>query len=98
MLHRIAVSPQGSLGLVATGSGDAELVRTEDLSPELILEFNVSCVSGLAMLASGRWQPLVAAWPAEFTFWRDYARKYFAALCRQYSPRVKQWSVVEPPD
>ena len=98
MLHRIAVSPSGILGLIAKASDSTDLIQTEDLSPELVAIFNETFVSGLATLASSRWQSAVATWPAEFVFWRDYARKYFTALCRQYSPSVKQWSAVAPPD
>ncbi|TVQ00031.1 MAG: DEAD/DEAH box helicase [Planctomycetaceae bacterium] len=98
VLHRIAVSPHGSLGLVVRAGEDASLSRPGDLPPEVVAAFDTSFVSGLVMLASSRWQSLVAAWPAEFPYFRDYARQYFTALCRQYSPSVKKWSAIAPPD
>ncbi len=79
-------------------SDDASPVRISDVSPEIVTAFRESFISGLVTLASRRWQPLVVDWPAEFAFWRDYARKYFGALCRQYSPSSKQWSAITPPN
>ena len=98
MLHRIAISPQGSLGLVATASEIGSPVESIDVASEIIDAFNVSLVGGLVTLASSRWQTAVMSWPPEFAFWRDYARNYFAALCRQYSSTSKQWSAVGPSD
>lgn len=98
MIHRIAISPQGSLGLVSTASEIGSLVQSDDIAPEIVDAFNVSLVGGLVTLASSRWQSAVMGWPAEFAFWRDYARNYFAALCRQYSSTSKQWSSIGPPD
>ncbi len=79
-------------------SDDASPIRISDVPPEIVTAFRASFISGLVTLASRRWQPLVVGWPAEFTFWRDYARKYFGALCRQYSPSSKQWSAITPPN
>lgn len=98
MTHRIAISPQGSLGLVATASEVGSPVQSIDVPSEIVDAFNVSLVGGLVTLASSRWQSAVMGWPAEFAFWRDYARNYFAALCRQYSSTSKQWSSIGPPD
>jgi SNF2-related domain/SNF2 Helicase protein/Helicase conserved C-terminal domain len=98
LLHRIAVSPQGSLGLVTTTSELTSPVKSNDIVPEIIAAFNASFASGLTTLSSSRWQSAVPSWPAEFGFWRDYARHYFAALCRQYSSTSEQWSSVAPPD
>ena len=98
MLHRITVSPQGSLGLVATASEDTSPLQTGDVAFEVVSAFNTSFISGVVTLASHVWQPYVANWPAEFSFWRDFTRKYFAELCRQYSPSLKQWAAVAPPD
>ena len=98
MLHRIAVSPQGSLGLVATaGEGDSS-IQSSDLPQEVVAVFHDSFVSGLVTIASSHWRSVIVSWPAEFTFWRDYTRRYFAALCRQYSSSSKQWSAVASPD
>ncbi|MEQ1934548.1 MAG: ATP-dependent helicase, partial [Fimbriimonadaceae bacterium] len=98
MIHRIAISPQGSLGLVATTSEIGSLVQSIEIAPEIVGAFEASLVGGLATLASSRWQSAVMGWPAEFAFWRDYARSYFAALCRQSSSTSKQWSSIGPPD
>jgi non-specific serine/threonine protein kinase len=98
LIHRIAISPQGSLRLVATTSEIGSPVQSIDVASEIVDAFNASLVGGLVTLASSRWQSAVMGWPAEFVFWRDYARNYFAALCRQYSSASKQWSAVGPPD
>lgn len=98
MLHRIAVSPQGRLGLVATASEIGSPVQLVDVASEIADAFHASLVGGLVTLASSRWQSAVIGWPGEFAFWRDYARNYFAALCRQYSSTSKQWSSIGPPD
>jgi hypothetical protein len=98
LIHRIAISPQGSLGLVSAASEIGSLVQSDDIPPEIVAAFNASLVGGLVTLASSRWQSAVMGWPAEFAFWRDYARNYFAALCRQYSSTSKQWSAIGPPD
>jgi SNF2-related domain/SNF2 Helicase protein/Helicase conserved C-terminal domain len=98
LIHRIAISPQGSLGLVSTASEIGSLVQSIDIAPEIVGAFDASLVGGLVTLASSRWKSAVLDWPAEFTFWRDYARNYFAALCRQYSSTSKQWSAIGPLD
>ena len=51
MLHRIAISPQGSLGLVATASEIGSPVESIDVASEIIDAFNVSLVGGLVTLA-----------------------------------------------
>ena len=98
MLHRIAVSPQGCLGLVVTASEAGTVVRSSEIAPQIISAFDQSVISGLVTLASSEWKSAVSSWPAEFAFWRDYTRRYFAALCRQFSSNAKQWNAVAPPD
>ncbi len=98
MLHRIAVSPHGDLGLIVTVGDEGSPTTWDDISPEVVAAFNLSFASGIVKLAQGRWQAEVMSWPPEFTFWRDYARRYFAALCRQYSSSSKVWTAVPSPD
>jgi hypothetical protein len=96
--HRIAISPQGCLGLVAiAGETDSPLHSTE-IAPEIFADFNESFVKGLVSLASDQWRAAVMGWPPEFAFWRDYARNYFAALCRQNVSTFQKWCPVETPD
>lgn len=98
MLHRIAVSPQGSIGLIATVSETTSPVPASEAVPEIIAAFDVSLAHGLVTLASSCWQSAVADWPAEFGFWRNFARQYFNSLCRHSRPTSKQWFPVAPPD
>ncbi len=74
MLHRIAVSPHGDLGLIVTVGDEGSPTTWDDISPEVVAAFNLSFASGIVKLAQGRWQAEVMSWPPEFTFWRDYAR------------------------
>ncbi|MCA9195335.1 MAG: hypothetical protein KDB03_26370 [Planctomycetales bacterium] len=55
-------------------------------------------MAGMAELAASRWEDQIEKWPAEFAFIRDYARMYFTAVCRQYSPSSKNWISVQPPE
>ncbi|MFN6305194.1 MAG: DEAD/DEAH box helicase [Planctomycetota bacterium] len=98
MTYRIAISPQGALGLVSTASDMDSLVQSIEVAPEVVDAFHESIAGGLVHLASSRWQLTVKDWPAEFNFWRDFSRYYFSALCRQYSSTSKQWSPIDPPD
>ena len=98
MLHRIAVSPQARIGLVTTTGELGSPVQSSDVAPEIVAAFQVSIENGLVTLASSRWQSAVLSWPAEFVFWRDFARNYFASLCRQYSSASNGWVAVGPPD
>jgi hypothetical protein len=72
VLHRIAVSPHGSLGLITTASDDGLLVQADELAPELVSAFGESFLSGLAELVASRWQlsvprcELEFAWPRYF--------------------------------
>jgi non-specific serine/threonine protein kinase len=96
--HRIAVSPQGILGLIATPNEPGSPIESNDIPPEVIDSFDESAISGLVSLVSSNWLNAVPAWPPEFSFWRDYTRQYFAALCRHYASNSKRWSAVGPPD
>lgn len=98
MLHRVAISPQGDLGLVATSGDSQSPIPLHDIASDLVAAFGESPATGLVALASRRWQADVAQWPAEFSFWRDFTRRYFAALCRQYASNAKQWSTIASPD
>lgn len=95
---RIAVSPQGSLGLVSTVSESGGLAQPLQIPTEIVDAFKESFAGGLVSLASSHWQASVKDWPFEFAFWRDYARTYFAAVCRQYSSTSRQWTSIGPPD
>ncbi len=96
--HRIVISPQGNVGFVAIANEDRSPNPSGEIPYEIVSAFQASTFSGFTALASSVWQPYVAHWPAEFSFWRDYVRKYFVALCRQYASNVKRWVSVSPPD
>jgi len=69
-----------------------------DVATEIVDAFHDSTSCGLVRVASSSWQASIINWPAEFSFWRNFARNYFSALCRQYSSNSKQWSAIGPPD
>lgn len=98
LIHRIAVSPQGSLGLVAAAVTLGTTDQADEVAPEIVAAFGDSLVSGLVSLASSRWSSAVTGWPPEFGFWRDFTRHYFASLCRQAFATSSEWAAVAPPD
>ncbi len=68
------------------------------LPPEVTACFQRSLASGLTELTSHQWRTQVATWPAEFSFWRGYGRRYFEALCRQSAQNTRRWSSPVCPD
>jgi SNF2 family DNA or RNA helicase len=98
VLHRIAISPQGYVGLITSSTDSESRTQVESIPAELLNSFTESFICGLAELSSGRWQLRITNWPAEFSFWREYVRQYFKALCRQFSPNAKKWLGVAAPD
>lgn len=97
-MYRIAISPQGILGLIASPGVDAYAANTAELPTELIAGFESSVASGITQLAAHKWHTKVVAWSAEFSFWRSYGRRYFQALCRQYAQQTGQWISPACPD
>ena len=64
----------------------------------LVRRFAASSSDGLTLLASSEAGSMCGAWPAAFEFWRQFARRYFAALCRQSAQSSKRWDSPTPPD
>ena len=98
MHHRIVIASQGKLGLVATPIESESPFDALEIPRELVGGFQSSFVSGLVLLSSSSWGQQLATWHVEFGFWREFTRKYFASLCRQYSSNHKQWTSVQPPE
>lgn len=96
--HRIVVSPQGSVGLIEIAREDRFPIASDDIPEAIVVAFKESTLSGLKTLASSDWQSQIANWSSEFSFWRDFVRRYFAALCRQYASNAKRWVSVLAPD
>lgn len=93
-MHRIVVSPQGTVGLVAfTGLG-AEV----SLPAELLHAFEESIAAGLTLLAGQKHAEVVPKLPPEFLFWRSFSRQYFSAICRQYTQSARKWVSPDCPD
>jgi hypothetical protein len=63
VLHRLTISPQGSLGLVATASEVDAPVQPNEIAPEIVTAFHKSIADGLTTIASSRWQSAVMGWP-----------------------------------
>ncbi len=56
MLHRIAVSPHGDLGLIVTVGDEGSPTTWDIFHPKSLQAFNLSFASGIVKLAQGRWQ------------------------------------------
>lgn len=97
---QIFFQPAGEL----TGLSD---IRNRGESPqsELARAFNKSCADGLLGLAR---TSLPADWPAEFAFWKEFARRLGQSLCcldeadrEQFSRKTTReglWKLVPAPD
>jgi len=98
-LYRIAIAPKGVIGLVSvTDASSIDITKFVGIAREVVRAFDSSTANGLATLASAAWQNQVAQWPAEFSFWRSFARRYFVSLCRESGTKTNQWLSPQPPD
>ncbi|MCC6508985.1 MAG: DEAD/DEAH box helicase [Pirellulaceae bacterium] len=98
MQYHLAVTPEGIVGLVSVAHKSGLGIESAALPSSLVAAFNESLSTGLTQLASQDWSEACAQWSAEFAFWRAYARRYFSALCRQYSTRSHHWNAPACPD
>ena len=69
-VHRIVISPQGTLGLVAFTGLDAEV----PVPAELLHAFEESIAAGLMLLAGQKHAEVVPNLPPEFLFWRGRSK------------------------
>ena len=94
MILRICVSPHGRLLCepVTDDAGDSTRIAAtlSDGSVRLLREsFQRSSADGLLLLA----EPSVKeTLPAELLFWRDYARRFFQAVCQLDEERLAEFA------
>ncbi len=97
MLHQLCVTPNGHLRLLPA-SEDALDDGAAICSAGFVKAIQESTFAGLTRLASqgaeSDCQPMTAA----LGFWRQFARHYFAAVCRQASQTSARWNPPEAPD
>ena len=97
-MYRLAISYQHSLGFVSTPDHASLEQQLVELPLDIMTSFQSSLELGLTEISSAKWHSQIATWPAEFSFWRSFCRKYFESLCRQYTSTQRAWSSPEPPD
>ncbi len=90
MSLRICVSPHGRLLCELVSEERAEstaaAISLSDDSVRLLREsFQRSAAAGLLLLAEPR---VTETLPADFLFWRDYARRFFQAVCQLDEERL----------
>ncbi|MFM9960959.1 MAG: DEAD/DEAH box helicase [Planctomycetaceae bacterium] len=94
MLLRICVSPHGRLLCEPisdeTGDSTGTAASLSDGSARLLGEsFQKSSADGLLLLAEPR---MTETLPADFLFWRDYARRFFQAVCQLDEERLAEFA------
>ena len=97
MIPRIAVSPHGRLlcESVTDEVGDSTGTATSlsDSSARLLSDaFQRSSADGLLLLAEPR---VAEALTTELLFWRDYARRFFQAVCQLDEERLAEFATVK---
>ena len=94
MMLRICVSPHGRLLCepVTDDAGDSTgaAATVSDSSVRLLrVSFQTSSADGLLLLAEPR---VTEALPADLLFWRDYARRFFQAVCQLDEERLAEFA------
>ncbi len=97
MAYFLCVTPSGLLALAPAGD-NAKMDGAADLSADVAAAFQQSYAHGLTMLASHDAAKRFDGLPPAFEFWRQFARRFFVALCRQYSQASTVWTSPAAPD
>ncbi len=97
MAYILCITPNGRL-LLAPASDEAKIDGATDLTEEVANDFQQSCSHGLTMLASENAATVFDALPPAFDFFRQFARRYFTAICRQFAQAEKVWASPAAPD
>lgn len=90
MLLELALSPSGHLFIEQVPDGELQL--SQSAAERLRGAFSFSSAVGLEVLAG---EMLEIPLPSSFSFWREFARKYFAGLC-QLQQTTEPISVFKP--
>src|SRR5436190_7036723 len=88
----LALTPAGHLRVEVGPEGQAPLA--ENVAATLRHSFGHSSAEGLLALAS---EELDLELPAEFVFWRGFAREFFNQLCHLGEGAISQWATLPEP-
>src|SRR3977135_4300979 len=88
----LAITPGGHLRVEDGHEGQAPLA--ENVAARLRHSFAQSSAEGLLALAS---KELDVELPAEFVFWRGFAREFFNGLCHLGEGALSQWGTLPQP-
>lgn len=80
---------------VVTPSGELLLEAVDDADARLIKAFSMSTAEGLTLLAS---QQCDSPLSTSLLYFRQFARRYFQALCRQGTSTDREWTSPRAPD
>ena len=97
MAYILCITPNGHLVLAPAGD-DAKIDGAADLSNDVASAFQQSCSNGLTMLASQNAAIEFDGLPPAFEYFRQFARRYFAAICRQFAQAEEVWTSPAAPD
>ena len=90
MMLRISVSPHGRLLCESVTDVAEDLATLTDGAACLLCEsFQRSSADGVLLLAEPR---VTETLPADFLFWRDYARRFFQAVCQLDEERLAEFA------
>ncbi|MEZ6090456.1 MAG: DEAD/DEAH box helicase [Pirellulaceae bacterium] len=94
-LYRAVVSPLGAIHLMVVEGTDSDFGQAGNVPGELVRSFEQNMFAGLTYLSSTGCDQIL---PPSIQFWRDFATRYFKALCRQSSSNAVDWISPECPD
>ena len=96
MAYLLCVRPDGLLGIAEIAHSDSGLNEVGGLPGELVDAIRESCFAGMTWLASTK--ATVEPLPPTCVFWRNFSRRYFSSVCREYAPSHKKWRAPNAPD
>ncbi len=96
--HILCVRPDGLLAIVEVESSASQFNEAGSLPNELLDAFRETCFAGITWLAAAKATASIDSLPAPFGFWRNFGRRYFSAVCREYAQAHKVWRTPHSPD
>ena len=96
--HILCVRPDGLLAIVEVESSASQFNEAGILPNELLDAFRETCFAGITWLAAAKATASIDSLPAPFGFWRNFGRRYFSAVCREYAQAHKVWRTPHTPD
>ncbi len=92
MTHSLAITPAGHLRLVE--AHDESEAIPGDVAQPLAAALAESSAAGLLLLAAA---DMPRELPSELVFWRQFARRFFQAICHLGEGSLAKWKSVAPP-